>query len=131
MILFIIVIICAVLLVEMLSKESLIMASEIFAGAWQREFLEPSKNPLSFVQQKIQAGRPGKIASNSLHYAPCTMHLAFSSTERDSPFSGHHCQYLDTNSPFSGHHCQFLDSKNINENNRGCPYSGRHYHNLD
>ena len=76
------VIICAGLLVDEIAGESSGRATGgplRSASGWVRAL---EKNLFSLSQQKMKAGKKEKLASNSLHCAPCTLHLVFSGAEQ-------------------------------------------------
>ena len=76
------IIICAGLIVDEIAGESSGRATGgplRSASGWVRAF---EKNLFSLSQQKMKAGKKEKLASNSLHCAPCTLHLVFSGAEQ-------------------------------------------------
>ena len=76
------VIICAGLIFKELAGESSGRATGgplRSASGWVRAF---EKNLFSLSQQKMKRGKKEKLASNSLHCAPCTLHLVFSGAEQ-------------------------------------------------
>ena len=82
---------------------------------------------LNRTSDKIHSAFINTVRSVRGNSVPITFKNQLSGAKHDSPFSGHHYQFLDIVGAVSVNHYHFLDRKKFNVFNKGCPDSVNHY----